>query len=156
MLLTLLASLLVTISLLQSVVPLLGQGFNLWRGDETERLLSYCLPLGVATIFGVAAPRSDMLILGSWAGIHDIGIYQAAFQTASALALILGALETSLTPFFGQLHAQQDIRGLEHMYQTASKLVLIFTVPLFVVLAVLARKSYLCLERSSGRERAYC
>jgi len=81
-----------------------------------------------------------MLILGSWASIHDIGIYQAAFQTASALALILGALETSLTPLFGQLHAQQNIEGLEHMYQTASKLVLMFTVPLFVFLAVFSEE----------------
>ncbi len=135
-LVTLLTSLILTIRLLKSVVPLQFHTSNLYRKDEARRLLTYCLPLGVATLFGVVAPRADMLILGSWASIHDIGIYQAAFQTAAALALILGALETSLTPFFGQLHAQKDIDGLEHMYQTASKLVLMFTVPIFVFLAV--------------------
>lgn len=135
-LVTLLTSLILTIGLLQSVVSLPLHTSDLYRKDEARRLLTYCLPLGVATLFGVVAHRADMLILGSWASIHDIGIYQAAFQTAAALALILGALETSLTPFFGQLHAQKDIDGLEQMYQTASKLVLMFTVPIFVFLAV--------------------
>ncbi len=139
-LMTLLSSLALTIRLLQSVVPFRIQVSDLWKGDETRRLMTYCLPLGVATLFGIVAPRADMLILGSWASMHDIGIYQAAFQTASALALILGALETSLTPLFGQLHAQQNIEGLEHMYQTASKLVLMFTVPLFVFLAVFSEE----------------
>ncbi len=136
LLVSLMVSLALTLGFLQMVVRFRLPIIDLWRREDAARLLSYCLPLGIATVFGVVAPRADMLILGSWASMHDIGIYQAAFQTAAALALILGALESSLTPFFGQLHAQNDIAGLQHMYQTASKLVLLFTVPLFVLLAV--------------------
>ena len=76
-LMTLLISLVLTIGLLQSVAPFRVQGADLWRGDEARRLLTYCLPLGTATLFGVVAPRADILILGSWASIHDIGLYQA-------------------------------------------------------------------------------
>lgn len=133
---SLLVSLALTLGFLQTVVRFRLPIIDLWRREDAVRMLSYCLPLGIATVFGVIAPRADMLILGSWASMHDIGIYQAAFQTAAALALILGALESSLTPFFGQLHAQNDIAGLQHMYQTASKLVLLFTIPLFVLLSV--------------------
>ena len=135
-LITLVAGLALTIQLLQSSIPLRCQSFKFWRGSEATRLVRYCFPLGIAVLLGVVVPRTDMFILGSWAGVREIGIYQAAFQTASVLALVLGALETSLTPFFGQMHAQQDMSGLQHMYQTASKIVLIFTVPLFVLLAI--------------------
>ncbi|MBX3237148.1 MAG: flippase [Nitrospiraceae bacterium] len=106
----------------------------------TGAFLAYCLPLAVAALFGVVTPRTDIFMLGSWATAQEIGMYQAAFQTASALALILGALEASLTPFFGQMHARGDIDGLRHLYQTASKLVLMCTMPLFVVLAVFNRE----------------
>ncbi len=135
-LITLLTSLVVTIRLVSALPSTGAQDVDLWRETDVRKLLSYCLPLGTATLVGVITPRADMFILGSWASMHEIGIYQAAFQTAAALTLILGALETSLTPFFGQLHAAHDKSGLEHMYQTASKLVFMFTVPLFVFLAV--------------------
>ncbi len=135
-LIALLISLTLTLGFLGTIVRFRLPIVDLWRRNEVARLFTFCLPLGVATMFGVVAPRADILILGSWASMHDIGIYQAAFQTAAALALILGALESSLTPFFGQLHAQNDIAALKHIYQTASKLVLLFTIPLFVLLAV--------------------
>lgn len=135
-LITLLTSLVVTIRLVSALPSAGAQGVDLWRGPDVRKLLAYCLPLGTATLVGVITPRADMFILGSWASMHEIGIYQAAFQTAAALTLILGALETSLTPFFGQLHAAHDKNGLEQMYQTASRLVFLFTVPLFVFLAV--------------------
>ncbi len=139
-LVALLVSLVLTLGFLRSVVQFRLSILDVWRRDEAARLLTYCIPLGVATIFGVVAPRADILILGSWASMHDIGIYQAAFQTAAALALILGALESSLTPFFGQLHAQRDVAGLKHMYQTASRLVLLFTAPLFVLMTVFSEE----------------
>ena len=138
--LTLSVSLLLTIGFLRSVVPALFQTRESWTFAGTSKLLTFCLPLAVAILFGVVTPRTDILMLGSWVRVHEIGIYQAAFQTASALALVLGALETSLTPYFGQLHAQQDMNGLKHMYQTASKLVMMCTVPLFVLLTVFSQE----------------
>ncbi|HMV58596.1 MAG TPA: flippase [Nitrospira sp.] len=140
LLIAMLVSLTLTLGFLRTVVRFRRPMIDLWSREEAARLMTYCLPLGVATVFGVVAPRADILMLGSWVNVHEIGIYQAAFQTAAALALILGALESSLTPFFGQLHAQNDIAGLRHMYQTASKLVLLFTVPLFVLLAVFSEE----------------
>ena len=133
-------SLLLSMGFLRTVVPLSLKSLVQWTPAGASPLLKYCLPLAVAALFGVVTPRMDIFMLGSWASAKEIGVYQAAFQTASALALILGALESSLTPFFGQNHAHQDIGGLQHLYQTASKLVAMCTVPLFVILAVFSRE----------------
>ena len=73
-LVTLLTSLILTIGLLQSVVSLPLHTSDLYRKDEARRLLTYCLPLGVATLFGVVAPRPDTLILTPCATIHDCGM----------------------------------------------------------------------------------
>ena len=133
-------SLLLTLGFLRTNVPSFFTTREHWTLAGVSPLLKYCLPLAVATLFGVVTPRMDIFMLGSWASAKEIGVYQAAFQTASALALILGALESSLTPFFGQNHARQDISGLQHLYQTASKLVAICTVPLFLILAIFSRE----------------
>lgn len=133
-------SLLLTMGFLWNRVPLVFGIQKSWTPAGASLLLKYCLPLAVATLFGVVIPRMDIFILGSWASAKEVGVYQAAFQTASVLALILGALETSLTPFFGQCHARRDIGGLQHLYQTASKLVAMSTVPLFVILAIFSRE----------------
>lgn len=135
-LVTVLISLVLAVKLLCSQEWFRTRAVDLYDRNEARRFLTYCLPLGIATLFGVVAPRTDILILGSWVSIHDIGIYQAAFQTAAAVTLILGALETALVPYFGQMHAQKDMAALEYMYATASKLVVMFTVPLFVFLTV--------------------
>ncbi len=133
---TLIVSLLLAMNFVRTLVPLVFRTRESWTFTGASRLLHYSLPLAIATLFGVVSSRMDIFVLGSWVSTHEIGIYQAAFQTASALALILGALEASLTPFFGQMHARHDISGLRHLYQTASKLATMCTVPLFVILAV--------------------
>jgi len=137
---TLTVSLALTLYFVRSSIPALFLRCESWTVSGAGTFLAYCFPLAVATLFGVVTPRADIFMLGSWASMQEIGLYQAAFQTASALALILGALEASLTPFFGQMHARGDVDGLRHLYQTASKLVLMCTMPLFVVLAAFHRE----------------
>ena len=60
----------------------------LWNRQEARLLLVYCLPLAISNLFGVAAPRSDFLILGYWATTKEVGIYLAAVQTAASFAYL--------------------------------------------------------------------
>lgn len=111
--------------------------FSLDRSN-VRSLLSFSLPLTVATLFGVLAPRSDILILGYWASSQEVGVYLAAFQTSAMLALVMGALEASVAPIMSRAWAQQDSTRLEHTYQTASRMTLSLTAPLYVLLLLFA------------------
>ena len=106
-----------------------------WTPEPLRALFAFCLPLIVSSFFGAVAPRSDILILGSWVRAQDVGVYLAAFQTASILALVLGAFDIAFAPMIGRALAVQDWARVEEAYQAVSRLTLLLTAPLFVCLA---------------------
>lgn len=105
-----------------------------WNKQDVKTLLAYCLPLAISNLFGVVAPRSDILILGYWADAREVGIYLAAFQTAAIMALVLGAFNTALAPIISRAWSQQDKPRLKSSYQAVSRLSATVSFPIFCTL----------------------
>lgn len=112
-----------------------GRGAAL-SGQGLGSLFVYCLPLTLANVFGVIAPRSDILILGRWASPEQVGVYSVAAQTAAIIALVLGGLTTMCAPVMGEIAAARDLKRLETLYATVCRWTLAFTMPLFCLFAV--------------------
>jgi O-antigen/teichoic acid export membrane protein len=98
---------------------------------EARTLLAYCLPLVISNIFGVIAPRSDILILGYWATAQDIGIYLAAFQTAAIISLVLSAFIAGSAPIISRAWSQGDRARMSEVYQAVSRLAITVSLPIF-------------------------
>ena len=75
-----------------------SQRFGVVHRDDVQRFTAYCLPLLVSNIFGIIAPRADVMILGYWVTMQDVGTYLVAFQTAAIPALVLGAFDIAFPP----------------------------------------------------------
>jgi O-antigen/teichoic acid export membrane protein len=105
-----------------------------WNWQEARSLLSFCFPLFVSKIFGVVAPRSDILILGYWTSVEEIGIYVAAFQTAAIMSLVLSAFDTSLGPIMSRAWSRQDRARMRDSYQAVSRLSIMAALPIFCCL----------------------
>lgn len=108
--------------------------------DVVRDLLSFCLPLSVGTLFGALASRADLLVLGYWTTIEQVGLYQAAFQTSAILALILGAFDMVFAPMIGRTLAHPQRDGLADLYQSACRLCVMLTVPLGVLLIIFSEE----------------
>lgn len=102
-------------------------------------LLAFSAPLVISNLFGVLAPRSDILILGYWLDVEQVGVYNAAFQTSAIIALVLGAFETAVAPIAGRLISQNDDAPLKRLYHATARWALTLTAPLFVLMAVWGR-----------------
>ena len=109
-----------------------------WNRQEAQTLLTYCLPLAVSNLFGVVAPRSDILILGYWANTQEVGIYLAAFQTAAIMSLVLGAFITGSAPIISRAWSQQDRSRMRETYQALSRLSITASLPIFCCFMVFA------------------
>lgn len=103
-----------------------------------KQFVSFCSPVAISNIFGVIAPRSDILILGYWVSTQEIGVYLACLQTAGIISLVLGAFETAFAPCIARVLTVNDGGQLKNVYQSLSRLVVLFTVPLWVLLNMLA------------------
>jgi len=101
-----------------------------------DPLLRYGLPLSVMTIVGVVAPRTDVLLLGYWADPAQVGLYQAAYQTAAILTLIAAALDMAFAPLAAGLFASQDLTRLMSLYQTVFRWLLTVSCPVALVFVV--------------------
>jgi O-antigen/teichoic acid export membrane protein len=120
--------------------------------QETKTLVAYCLPLTISSIFGVIAPRADILLLGYWTSTQEVGVYLAAFQTAAILSLVLGAFVTGTAPILSRAWSQQGLSRLQDSYQTVSRLSVSVSLPMFCGLILFARE-ILCVfgqEFSAG------
>jgi O-antigen/teichoic acid export membrane protein len=98
----------------------------------------FCSPVAISNAFGVIAPRSDILILGYWVNANEIGVYLACLQTAGIISLVLGSFETVFAPFIARVLALNDLGQLRVVYQSLSRLVILFTVPLWILLSLLS------------------
>ncbi len=108
------------------------------KPSRFQEFVLFCSPVAISNIFGVIAPRSDILILGYWVSAQEIGVYLACLQTAGIITLVLGAFETAFAPFIARVLTLNDGGQLKNVYQSLSRLVVLFTVPLWVLLNMLA------------------
>lgn len=99
---------------------------------------AFCLPLVLANLFGVLAPRADIMILGYWVSSQDVGLYLAAFQTSAILALILGAFDVVFAPAISRAWAAKDRPAFQESYELIHRIALTVTMPLCVLLVFFA------------------
>jgi len=137
-LLSIVLTLVVSAALLTRIARrLVAQGFHdrpEWDAHEASTLLAYCLPLSVSNVFGVIAPRADLLILGYWVNTQDVGIYLAAFQTAAIMALVLSAFDTGLAPILSRAWSLHDRIRMGESYQAVARLSITVSFPIFCCL----------------------
>lgn len=105
-------------------------------GLETKALLAFSMPLVISNLFGIVAPRSDMLAIGAYLASQDIAVYAVASQTAAVLVLILGAFDTAIMPTIGGLLAKQDVGQLADVSKAAARWAMTLSIFVFVQLAL--------------------
>ncbi len=104
--------------------------------DDARTFAAFCFPLLAANLFGVVAPRMDVMLLGYWASSVDVGRYLIAFQTAAVLALVLGAFDVVFAPMMSRAWAKRDEAELGDAYRALHRLTAMATVPVFVIVII--------------------
>ena len=105
-------------------------------GLEVKGLMAFSMPLVISNLFGIVAPRSDMLAIGAHLTSQDIAVYAVASQTAAVLALILGAFESAIMSTIGGLLAQRDTAQLAEASKAATRWALTLSLFMFIQLAL--------------------
>lgn len=105
-------------------------------GLEAKALLAFSMPLVISNLFGIIAPRSDMLTIGAHLASQDVAVYAVASQTAAVLVLILGAFDTAIMPTIGGLLAKQDVGQLAEVSKAAARWAMTLSLFVFVQLAL--------------------
>ena len=69
----------------------------------------------------VVLSQTDTIMTGSILGSYYVGIYSAAFKTATGVSFILGSINAIAAPMFATLHAQGDYAGLQKLTSSVAR-----------------------------------
>jgi O-antigen/teichoic acid export membrane protein len=97
-----------------------------------------------AVLFGIQGlefltTQTDKIVLGIFLTARDVGIYAVATALVAFVAIFLQSLNQIFGPTIAELHSNQQHDLLLNLYQTSTKWVLGFTLPLAFVIMIFAR-----------------
>jgi O-antigen/teichoic acid export membrane protein len=135
-----------TVSTIVTIVCLLPMTDFRSGHNDAERALSvpaflaFSYPLVVSNLFGILAPRSDVLFIGAWFTSRDVGVYSAASQTAAILGLIMTAFHSAVIPMIGTVIARKDQARLESLFRFTSRWTLALSLLIFIYFVLFGRE----------------
>jgi len=135
------------IAYLSSVLIVLVAGWWLWRlamrqhwsilpiHVSSGELLHVSIPMAWVAVISMFMGYSDVLILGIFRPVGDVGIFNAALKTAGLLSFVLIAGNAILAPKVASLYQQGDIITVERLARFSTKMmILLATLPCVILL----------------------
>lgn len=80
----------------------------------------------------------DKIVVGYYLDARRVGIYVVAMSATLALSTLLQSVNQIFSPTIADLHARGEIHTLQRLYQTLTKWILGFTLPLAIVICIFA------------------
>jgi len=101
---------------------------------ETRSWLKSALPFMFIGTMQLINNRTDIIMLGMFRSIEEVGIYQAVVQGAGLVIFFLGAINTVMAPTISNLYYQQDIKRLQQVVTMATRTIMAGTLPIILTL----------------------
>jgi O-antigen/teichoic acid export membrane protein len=105
---------------------------------EFRQWLAVSLPLLFIDGSFLILNQTDTLMLGAFSDMKAVGIYSAAFKTATWVSFILAAVNAIAAPMFATLYAEGDRQGLQDLVSTIARWMFYPALVVAVGLAVFA------------------
>jgi O-antigen/teichoic acid export membrane protein len=99
-----------------------------------KEVLRYSVPMQLSQMVDQYNRDFQVLVLGAVQAASSVGIYSVTSQVNLLGKMVQSAVHTAASPLIAELHDQKSRRRLGHLYQTASKWSLTFSLPWFMVL----------------------
>ncbi|WP_273277813.1 lipopolysaccharide biosynthesis protein [Methanothrix soehngenii] len=94
-----------------------------------KRFWSFALFVHALTIIGFAYDKIDQLLIVSYFGIHELGLYYAALQTATLIRFVPMLIGSVILPSFSNLLASNEINLIQKGYREVIRYNTLMIVP---------------------------
>ena len=108
---------------------------------ETGGWLKSTLPFMFLGAMQLVNSRTDIVMLGIFCNVEDVGIYRAVVQGSALVIFVLTAVNMVLAPVISGLYAEKDLARLQKVVTMSARMILIGTLP--VVLFLMAAAPWL-------------
>lgn len=101
---------------------------------ETRVWLKSALPFMALAAMQIVNQRTDIIMLGMFRPMAEVGIYQAVSHGAVMVSFVLLAVNMAMAPTIAGLYAQKDMERLQRIVTYSARAILAGTLPLVLVL----------------------
>lgn len=115
-----------------------GEAFNFRSSRVAGRALRYAVPRTVSALLEQLLLWTAVLAVGFMVSDEAAGIYGAASRFIAAGLIVDVALRVVVSPMFSRIQNQGDYTELAVVYRTATRWLVLFSTPVFVILAIFA------------------
>ncbi|WP_291278553.1 polysaccharide biosynthesis C-terminal domain-containing protein [Galactobacter sp.] len=109
-----------------------------FRSGTPGRALRYAGPRVVSSTLEQVLAWVGIILVGFLAGPVAAGIYAAATRFATSGLIVDTAIRVTVSPLFSRLHHLGHIPELVHVYRRATSWLVLFSAPVFLILAIFA------------------
>jgi len=120
------------------------------RSGIPGRTVRYALPRVLSSSLEQLLIWLAVIVVGALAGPAASGVYGAASRFVAAGMIVDTALRVVVSPMFSRLLHRGDERGLERVYRTATIWLVLFSAPVYLLLATFAPVALSLLGPSFG------
>jgi O-antigen/teichoic acid export membrane protein len=106
---------------------------------EIRRLMTFSWPLLFSYVLGQFLIVTDILVLGILGTSEEVGVYGTAQRTALLASIIFLSFNAIFAPIVADLYHRRELRDMEHLFKIVSKWTFSFTLPVSLLLILLAR-----------------
>jgi O-antigen/teichoic acid export membrane protein len=99
-----------------------------------QRLFSFSLPLLVSALCTLIVTRVDRFILAYYMPLVAVTFYTLPYSLSEKLSMGVANISSVVYPFASELHSRDAHDKLEELYVRSSKLLVIITLPLMILL----------------------
>tara|TARA_Y100001970_G_C14227583_1_gene856609 strand:+ start:292 stop:1830 length:1539 start_codon:yes stop_codon:yes gene_type:complete len=125
--------------LMIKIIPELFDKKNMSNINRSE-FFSYSTPLFLSSFFTIFLNRIDILMLSYYLAADQIGIYSIANRLAILVFFIASSTFAIFSPAIAKLLGKGQRADIEKFLYRVSKLVLIATMPIFLIIVILSKE----------------
>ncbi len=105
-----------------------------------KELIKFSWPLALSETSSSIVGWLDVLMLGYFKTVTEVGIYNVALPTAALLLIIPKAVLSLFLPITTELYGKGDTSELKKIYLTVSKWVFFIVLPIFLLMIVFSKQ----------------
>lgn len=132
----------VVLVLLVRLIWKLTPGLSHWRGSfafPESQVASFSAALAGMGVANFLVGQSDKVLIGFYSNARQLGIYAVAASLVAYIPIALQSVNQIFSPMIADLYTRGDQQLLERIYQTVTRWVMAFTLPLATVIIVFAK-----------------
>ena len=119
-------------------------GSSLASQSNNKEIFLYSLPLFISVFLNIFLNRTDVLMLGYFGSMADVGVYSLSAKLAQVVFIVSASVFGIFAPVSSELFAREDRSRLKKMFIQATRFAAIVSAPIFGAL-ILARTAVLAV-----------